>query len=202
MSRNMPTWPSLLLIYPNSSTGSIILFLSSAQYSGCSWLQAKAYQCRFRKVSMVACSMAGCATSGDQQGRMLISSRQHVGCSRIYESPSASNKIPPFFNNYTGNPPLPPRNPPNFPAAVNAAATYGLTTGTFPTNPAIVAMKSPKSTKMPYSSMSKPVNGHFRKMMAMPSRKAAVPFNFWRRAKKARVLRGPIIMVRPMRKRI
>lgn len=36
----------------------------------------------------------------------------------------------------------------------------------------------------------------------IPTRKAAVPFSFWRRAKKARVFWRPIIRVRPITKRI
>ena len=36
----------------------------------------------------------------------------------------------------------------------------------------------------------------------MPKTKAAVPFSFWRREKKARVFSRPIISVRPIRKRI
>jgi hypothetical protein len=39
-------------------------------------------------------------------------------------------------------------------------------------------------------------------MRAMPAAKAAVPFHFWRRAKKAEVFCTPIIRVRPIRKRI
>lgn len=84
----------------------------------------------------------------------------------------------------------------------NARAIYGPTTGTFPTNPAIVAKKSPNSTKIPYSSTTKPISGHLRSIKAMPAANAAVPFHFCRRAKKSAVFWRPIIRVRPRRNRI
>jgi hypothetical protein len=55
---------------------------------------------------------------------------------------------------------------------------------------------------MPYISMTKPKKGQRRRMSEIPTRKAAVPFHFWRRAKKTAVFWGPIIRVRPIRKRI
>lgn len=84
----------------------------------------------------------------------------------------------------------------------NAAAIYGPTTGTLLTNPAIVAKKSPNRTRIPYSSIRKPKKGQRKRMRAMPAAKAAVPFHFWRRAKKAAVFCTPIMRVRPIRKRI
>jgi hypothetical protein len=79
---------------------------------------------------------------------------------------------------------------------------YGPTTGMFPTNPAIVAKKSPNNTKIPYNSIMKPKKAQRRRMRVMPSVKAAVPFHFCRRAKKVSVLAAPIMRVKPMRKRI
>jgi hypothetical protein len=79
---------------------------------------------------------------------------------------------------------------------------YGPITGTFPTNPAIVPKKSPKSTKMPYSSTKKPMRGQRRRISRMPATKAAVPFSFCRRAKKRAVFWRPMIRVRPAKKRI
>lgn len=55
---------------------------------------------------------------------------------------------------------------------------------------------------MPYNSMQNPISGHRKRMRTSPAKKAAVPLAFCLRAKKRRVLEGPIIMVRPMRKRI
>lgn len=69
-------------------------------------------------------------------------------------------------------------------------------------NPAIVAKKSPNSTNMPYNSIKKPKKGQRSRMSRMPAAKAAVPFHFWRRAKKAAVFWTPIMRVRPIRKRI
>jgi hypothetical protein len=81
-------------------------------------------------------------------------------------------------------------------------AIHGPTTGIPPRNPAIVAKKSPNRTNMPYSSMTKPKKAQRSRMSVMPAAKAAVPFHFWRRAKKAAVLAVPIRRVRPIRKRI
>lgn len=78
---------------------------------------------------------------------------------------------------------------------------YGPTTGRPLANPAIVPRKSPNSTAMPYASTMKPINVHLSRIKAKPAKKAAVPFAFCLRAKKRRVLEGPIMMVRPMRKR-
>lgn len=75
-------------------------------------------------------------------------------------------------------------------------------TGMFPTNPAMVARKSPKRTKMPYNSTMKPIKAHRIKMSPMPVTKASVPFHFCLRAKKAIVLVVPIMSVRPIMKRI
>lgn len=55
---------------------------------------------------------------------------------------------------------------------------------------------------MPYSSTQNPIRGHRIRMSARPPKKAAVPFAFCLRAKKRRVLEGPMMMVRPIRKRI
>lgn len=74
--------------------------------------------------------------------------------------------------------------------------------GMLPANEAMVAKKSPKSTKMPYSSTKKPVNGQRRRMRRIPAANAAVPLSFWRRAKKIKVFCKPMMRVRPMRKRI
>lgn len=71
-----------------------------------------------------------------------------------------------------------------------------------PINPAIVAKKSPNRTKMPYSSIKKPMKVQRMKIRIMPTAKASVPCHFCRRAKKSAVLAGPIIRVRPIRKRI
>lgn len=69
-------------------------------------------------------------------------------------------------------------------------------------NPAMVAKKSPKRTKMPYSSTTKPIRGQRIRMSRMPVRKAAVPAIFWRRAKNRSVFWRPIRRVRPQMKRI
>lgn len=79
---------------------------------------------------------------------------------------------------------------------------YGPTTGAFLANPAIVPRKSPKSTMMPYNSTRKPIRGHRKRMRSRPPKNAAVPFAFCFRAKKRSVFCGPMMMVRPMRKRI
>lgn len=88
------------------------------------------------------------------------------------------------------------------PSTPNAFAMYGPTTGMLPAKPAICAKKSPNSTKMPYSSMIKPKNAQRIRIRRIPRAKAAVPFHFWRRAKKARVFVVPIMRVRPIKKRI
>lgn len=79
---------------------------------------------------------------------------------------------------------------------------YGPTKGTLRAKPAIVPRKSPKRMKMPYSSTRKPISGHRSRISARPAKKAAVPFALFRRAKKSSVLAGPIMIVRPIRKRI
>ncbi len=55
---------------------------------------------------------------------------------------------------------------------------------------------------MPYNSTQKPIRGHLRRIRAKPPKKAAVPFAFCFRAKKRSVFWGPMMIVRPMRKRI
>jgi hypothetical protein len=55
---------------------------------------------------------------------------------------------------------------------------------------------------MPYASIMKPINVHRRRMRASPAKKAAVPLAFCFRAKKRSVFWGPIMIVRPIRKRI
>ena len=79
---------------------------------------------------------------------------------------------------------------------------YGPTTGALRAKPAMVPRKSPKRTKMPQSSTANPTRGQRRRMRAMPAKKAAVPFAFCLRAKKRSVFCGPMMIVRPMRKRI
>lgn len=46
------------------------------------------------------------------------------------------------------------------------------------------------------------MSGHRKRINASPLKKAAVPLAFCLRAKKRAVFEGPIMMVRPMRKRI
>lgn len=79
---------------------------------------------------------------------------------------------------------------------------YGPTTGTLLAKPAIVPKKSPNRTMIPYSSMQNPISGHFIKMSDSPPKNAAVPFALFFRAKNRSVFCGPMIMVRPIRKRI
>ena len=62
--------------------------------------------------------------------------------------------------------------------------------------------KSPNRMKMPYNSTRNPISGQRKRMSVRPAKKAAVPLAFCLRAKKRRVLAGPIMMVRPIRKRI
>lgn len=83
-----------------------------------------------------------------------------------------------------------------------ATPIYGPTMGTLLAKPAIVPKKSPNRTMMPYSSMQNPISGHFIRMSASPPKNAAVPFALFLRAKNRSVFWGPMIMVRPMRKRI
>lgn len=79
---------------------------------------------------------------------------------------------------------------------------YGPTIGMLRAKPAMVPRKSPKRTMMPYASMRNPIMVHRRRISAKPTKKAAVPLSFCFRAKKRRVFCGPMMMVRPMRKRI
>lgn len=79
---------------------------------------------------------------------------------------------------------------------------YGPTKGIFRAKPAMVPRKSPNRMNMPYSSTRKPISGHRRRINARPAKKAAVPFALFLRAKKRSVLAGPIMIVRPIRKRI
>lgn len=79
---------------------------------------------------------------------------------------------------------------------------HGPTTGMLLANPAIVPRKSPKRMKMPYNSIKNPTSGQRKRMSATPPKNAAVPLSFCRRAKKSSVFCGPMIMVRPIRKRI
>jgi hypothetical protein len=81
-------------------------------------------------------------------------------------------------------------------------AIYGPTIGMPPAKPAIVAKKSPNRTRMPYSSMRNPKKAQRMRISVIPAAKAAVPFHFCRRAKKASVFWVPMIKVRPIRKRI
>lgn len=79
---------------------------------------------------------------------------------------------------------------------------HGPTTGIFLANPSIVPKKSPNKIMIPYSSTKKPTNAQRIRMRNRPRKKAAVPLSFCLRAKKARVFWGPIMRVRPIRKRI
>lgn len=83
-----------------------------------------------------------------------------------------------------------------------AEPMYGPTTGRFRANPAIVPRKSPNRMTMPYSSTQNPTSGHRSRISASPAKKAAVPLSFCLRAKKAVVFCGPMMIVRPIRKRI
>jgi hypothetical protein len=75
-------------------------------------------------------------------------------------------------------------------------------TGTFLANPIMVPRKSPNNMNIPYNSTRKPKKVHRIKIMKRPTKKAAVPLSFCFRAKKRRVLEGPIMIVRPRRKSI
>lgn len=46
------------------------------------------------------------------------------------------------------------------------------------------------------------MKGHRSSMRTIPAINAAVPFSFWRRAKKIRVFWNPMMIVRPMMNRI
>ena len=83
-----------------------------------------------------------------------------------------------------------------------AIAMYGPMTGMFAAKPATVVKKSPKSTNNPYASMRNPTNAHRSRIRAIPTRNAAVPLSFCLRPKNRKVLRKPMMMVRPMRKSI
>lgn len=91
--------------------------------------------------------------------------------------------------------------PPAVPTHTNALCTGGPTTGTPPTNAASVVKKSPNSTNRPYSSIAKPINVQRNRMRTMPSTNVIVPVIFCGRAKKERVLDGPRMSGRPIRKR-
>jgi hypothetical protein len=71
-----------------------------------------------------------------------------------------------------------------------------------PANVPSVTRKSPNRTNKPYSSTQKPVKGQRKRMRKIPRANVNVPVSFWRRAKKDRVLAGPRIRGRPIRKRI
>lgn len=103
-----------------------------------------------------------------------------------------------YIPDYTGNSAflLPPAN------VSNACLIYGPTTGIFPANWPIVIRKSPNRINKPYSSMTNPVRGQRKRINDTPTRKATVPFIFWRRVKKAIVLLRPMIRLSPIRKRI
>lgn len=85
---------------------------------------------------------------------------------------------------------------------VNPLAIYGPTTGMLPAKPAIVAKKSPNSTKTPYISTMKPTKAHLSRIRTMPVANAAVPLSFCRRAKNTSVFWKPMMIVKPMRKSI
>ena len=88
------------------------------------------------------------------------------------------------------------------PALSTSTPIHGPIIGIFLANPAIVPRKSPNRINIPYNSTKKPINAHLMRMRNRPMKNAAVPLSFWRRAKKRRVFCGPIIIVRPIRKRI
>lgn len=88
------------------------------------------------------------------------------------------------------------------PALSTSMPMYGPTTGSPRAKPAMVPRKSPNRTKIPYSSTKKPMNVHRMRISARPTKNAAVPLAFCFRAKKRRVFCGPMMIVRPMRKRI
>lgn len=133
----------------------------------------------------------------------------------LYHTPSflpsffTPDNLNPYSSSYDTNPP-----PPHPPYTGNSAfrlakpvrsitmPTYGPTTGTLRAKEAIVPRKSPKRTKMPYSSTQNPTSGQRSRISASPPKKAADPCSFWRRAKKTSVLVGPMMIARPMRKRI
>lgn len=75
-------------------------------------------------------------------------------------------------------------------------------TGIFPANEPMVAKKSPKRTKMPYSSTRNPIRGQRKRMRRMPAEKAAVPLIFSLLAKKTNVFCNPMINVRPITNKI
>lgn len=79
---------------------------------------------------------------------------------------------------------------------------YGPIIGIFLAKPAIVPKKSPNKMKIPYNSTRNPIKGQRIRISNRPAKKAAVPLSFWRRAKKRSVFWGPIMIVRPIRKRI
>lgn len=55
---------------------------------------------------------------------------------------------------------------------------------------------------MPYASTMNPIKVHFISISVRPAKKAAVPLAFCFLAKKKNVFCGPMMIVRPMRKRI
>lgn len=79
---------------------------------------------------------------------------------------------------------------------------YGPTTGIPLAKPAIVPKKSPNRITIPYASTKKPINVQRIKIIVRPAKKAAVPLAFCLRAKKRSVFWGPMMIFRPMRKRI
>jgi hypothetical protein len=103
-----------------------------------------------------------------------------------------------FFSSQTGNS-LPLT---DTPALSTNTPIQGPITGIFLANPAIVPRKSPNNINIPYSSTKKPTSAQRMRIRNRPPKKAAVPFSFCRRAKKSAVFWGPIIIVRPIRKRI
>ena len=79
---------------------------------------------------------------------------------------------------------------------------YGPITGMLRAKPAMVPRKSPKRITIPYNSIMKPTSAQRMSISARPTKKAAVPLSFCLRAKKRTVFCGPIIIVRPIKKRI
>jgi hypothetical protein len=66
----------------------------------------------------------------------------------------------------------------------------------------MVPRKSPNKIKIPYNSTAKPMNAQRINIRQSPAKNDAVPLSFCLRAKKRSVFWGPIIMVKPIRKRI
>jgi hypothetical protein len=116
---------------------------------------------------------------------------------KSYNIPLPSKQHPAKQFHYTGSslPLLPP-------ALSSPSPKYGPMTGMFLAKPPMVPKKSPNRMKIPYSSITKPKNGHRSKIKLIPTTKAAVPLSLFLRAKKSSVRCGPSRRDVPRRKRI